>query len=478
MSGSFLPKTRGLAGLAVLGVSMALACPVAANPIWVDASALAAKPAPLPGGLHINKLRYDEEREHFGLAMPLPFLPQASYNRDVFTTKNRHHNWRNGGVSDTVRFKLPYGMVLSAGRSEHFSGGPMGLHRQDEFIGLTFSSAHYRNSGSVSPKDARGVDRGAPIPDYVKKRGGIGVFVGTYALALAALLASGDDGGGGGVTTAAPTTTPTAPTTPTSPSVTPSDEGWELVWSDEFTGSTLDTSKWSATDSYGRDQCFGGGNNEQQCYTTSTQNVSVAGGKLVLTARPATGLSQGRTYTSGRVQSNGKGDFTYGKFEASIKLPTGQGSWPAFWMLPSQNSVDWPSRGEIDIMEAVNLGGNGGSTIHGTAHWGDPHTYLGGSSNLPNLSEFHTYTVEWYPDEIRWLLNGNQYYRLRQNQWFSSDAPNDANAPFDRDFHMILNFAVGGQWPGNSDGTNFPRQMEVDYVRVYECEGSDPTACK
>ena len=198
----------------------------------------------------------------------------------------------------------------------------------------------------------------------------------------------------------------------------------------------------------------------------------------MLTARPATGLSQGRTYTSGRVQSNGKGDFTYGKFEASIKLPTGQGSWPAFWMLPSRDNVDWPSRGEIDIMEAINLGGAGGSTIHGTAHWGDPHTYLGGSANLSDIDDFHTYTVEWYPDEIRWFLNGNQYYRLTQDQWFSSDAPNDVNAPFDQDFHMILNFAVGGQWPGNSDGTNFPRQMEVDYVRVYQCEGDDPLACK
>ena len=476
MPSSFLSKTRGLIGLAVLGFSMANASPADADPFWVDAAALAAKPALLPGGVHISRLRYDEEREHIGMAMPLPFLPQASYHRDIFTTKNRHHNWRNGGVSDTVQVKLPYGMVLSAGRNENYNDGPMGRHREDEFIGLTFSSAHYRNADNVAPKDSRGVDRGAPMPDHLKKRSGMGVFLSTYTLVLLALLASGGDSdGGGGVTSTSTTITPTSPTTP---SVTPSDEGWELIWNDEFAGSSLDTSKWSATDSYGRDQCFGGGNNEQQCYTTSSQNVSVVDGKLVLTARPATGLSQGRTYTSGRVQSNGKGDFTFGKFEASIKLPTGQGSWPAFWMLPSQNSVDWPSRGEIDIMEAVNLGGTGGSTIHGTAHWGDPHTYLGGSSNLPNLNEFHTYTVEWYPDEIRWFLNGNQYYRLTQNQWFSSDAPNDANAPFDRDFHMILNFAIGGQWPGISDGTNFPRQMEVDYVRVYECEGINPSACK
>ena len=212
--------------------------------------------------------------------------------------------------------------------------------------------------------------------------------------------------------------------------------------------------------------------------SSATLGVSFSGGNLILTARRADGvLDQGRTYTSGRIQSNGKGDFTYGKFEASIKLPTGQGSWPAFWMLPSRNNVDWPSRGEIDIMEAVNLGGSGGRTIHGTAHWGDPHTYLGGSDLLSDINDFHTYTVEWYPDEIRWFLNGDEYYRLTQNQWFSSDASDDPNAPFDQDFHLILNFAVGGNWPGASDGSNFPRQMEVDYVRVYEC-AEGPSACK
>ena len=471
MSGSFLPKTRGLTGLAVLGVSMAFACPAAADPVWGDASTLAAKPAPLPGGLHVSKLRYDEEREHLGMAISLPFLPQASYHRDIFTTKNRHHNWRNGGVSDTVRVKLPYGMVLSAGRSEHYSGGPMGRHREDEFVGLTFSSAHYRNADRVAPKDRRSVDRGAPMPDHLKKRGGMGVFISTYTLALVALLASGGDGGGGGGAT---TTTTTSTTT-----TTPDDDGWTLAWSDEFTGSTLDTSKWSSTDSYGRDECFGGGNNEQQCYSSSSQNVSIADGKLVLTARPASGLSQGRTYTSGRVQSNGKGDFTYGKIEARIKLPSGQGSWPAFWMLPSDRTYgQWPRSGEIDVVESVNLGVNNERTVHGTIHYGAPHAYTGGETELSDINAFHTYAVEWYSDEMRWFVDGVQYSRKTSNQWFSSGASNDANAPFDQDFHLILNLAIGGQWPGNTDGQNFPRQMEIDYVRVYECEGGDPDACK
>lgn len=412
---------------------------------------------PLFGDVGIHKIAVEENYRAFDIAIPLlnaASLPELTYHRRVQDVRNHLSGWRRSG-SHSVKANLTDGWALEAGRRFDRFG-----HPDDGFIGLSYTYRSTSANYNFIKEKRLGVDRGAQIPDHLRKdKKGLGMFTTAFSIALVAFLADDDDGA-------------------TRVNDGPTANNWTLAWSDEFSGSTLDTSKWSTTDSYGRDQCFGGGNNEQQCYTSSGQNISVEDGKLVLTARPATGLSQGRTYTSGRVQSNGKGDFTYGKFEASIKLPTGQGSWPAFWMLPSRDNVDWPSRGEIDIMEAVNLGGNGGSTIHGTAHWGDPHTYLGGSANLSDIDDFHTYTVEWYPDEIRWFLNGNQYYRLTQDQWFSSDAPNDVNAPFDQDFHMILNFAVGGNWPQASDGTNFPRQMEVDYVRVYQCEGDDPLACK
>ena len=197
----------------------------------------------------------------------------------------------------------------------------------------------------------------------------------------------------------------------------------------------------------------------------TSQNVEIADGNLILTARSASGLSQGRTYTSGRVQSRGKGDFTYGKFEARIKLPGGQGSWPAFWMLPTPSDGSsggdygtWAASGEIDIMEAVNLGATAPGCaapcqdIHGTLHfggqWPNNAQTPSGSSTLTDIDAFHTYAIEWYPDEMRWFLDGQQYHSRNQNEWYSQGAPNDPNAPFDRDFHLILNLAVGGNWPG------------------------------
>ena len=434
------------------------------------------------GGLELQGLTVENDFRELDVAVPLPalpYMPKMSFHRYAYETKGRFGGWQKGGAR-VLKAYLPFGLELEAGhRLDRFG------HRESEFVGLTFTYSHLQDHHENWHYGRLGADRGAPMPEHIgTDRGKVSfwqlarpIFLGAaMALALDADSETtvtgsdsggqlpGDNGGGGSGSSGSGSG--------------PDADGWELIWFDEFSESTLDTNKWSTADSYGRSMCNGGENNEQQCYTSSPQNVSFSGGNLILTARLASGvLDQGRTYTSGRIQSNGKGDFTYGKFEASIKLPTGQGSWPAFWMLPSRNSVDWPSRGEIDIMEAVNLGGSGGRTIHGTAHWGDPHTYLGGSDLLSDINDFHTYTVEWYPDEIRWFLNGDEYYRLTQNQWFSSDASDDPNAPFDQDFHLILNFAVGGNWPGASDGSNFPRQMEVDYVRVYEC-AEGPSACK
>ena len=140
-------------------------------------------------------------------------------------------------------------------------------------------------------------------------------------------------------------------------------------------------------------------------------------------------------------------------------------------------------------MEAVNLGGSATNCaspcldIHGTLHFGyvwPNYTQTPSSTHtLSDINAFHTYTLEWYPDEMRWFIDGTEYGRKTQDQWYSSAdaAAGDPNAPFDQDFHLILNLAIGGQWPGDSDGQNFPRQMEVEYVRVYKC-ADGPSACK
>ena len=444
-----------------------------------------ANPRPIPfwGGNEIQGLTFKDDYRSLDVSMPLPtipYFPKLSYHRQAFEAKSQIGGWQSGGAH-SIKAHLPFGLTFEAGnRLDKFGS------RDSEFVGINFSYSNLGNHDSNKFFSRNNSKRMAVQPEGLASQEGGGRFwsiVGPLAIGATIGYLMEDD---------RPSVTRTNQSnySPNNNGQNPSDGNssssgptaqWNMIWNDEFNSNQLNEEKWSSTDSYSRDPCFGGGNNEQQCYTShnsSSQNISFSEGKLVLTARQESGLGWGRTYTSGRIQSNGKGDFTYGRFEASIKLPTGQGSWPAFWMLPSINSVDWPSRGEIDIMEAINLGSSGSGTIHGTAHFGDPHTYIGGSSIINDVNAFNTYAVEWYPDEIRWFLNGNQYYQLAEDRYFSSDFPGDPNAPFDQDFHLILNFAVGGQWPGNSDGQNFPRQMEVDYVRVYECSGNDYSDCK
>ncbi|GAB2628632.1 endo-1,3-beta-glucanase [Paractinoplanes abujensis] len=234
-----------------------------------------------------------------------------------------------------------------------------------------------------------------------------------------------------------------------------------VTWSDEFNGAagSIDSSKWKF-DIGGS----GWGNNEQQYYTNSTSNVRVNGaGQLEITARrenPANYQCHYGTcqYTSGRILTADKFAQTYGKFEARIKIPKGQGIWPAFWMLGGNN---WPTTGEIDIMENV---GKEPNTLYGTVHGPG---YSGGASiggnrvnGAPLGNDFHNYAVEWSPNLIRWFLDGSEYFRVTP-----------ANLPgqwvFDHNFFMILNVAVGGYWPGYPDGsTQFPQTMLVDWVRV------------
>lgn len=252
---------------------------------------------------------------------------------------------------------------------------------------------------------------------------------------------------------------------PTQPPPTPTPEwyrpGWELVWQDEFEGSEIDMDKWSF-EVDGR----GGGNNELQYYTDKPENAFIEDGKLVIEAREERYI--GHDYTSARMRTLGKGDWQYGRFEARIKLPTGRGMWPAFWMLPSEwRYGGWPSSGEIDIMELV---GHEPDTVHGTIHFGGlgNHLYTGQPYILDEgifNDEFHIFAVEWEEREMRWYVDDEHY--LTQNSWSTKNA--DYPAPFDQPFHIILNVAVGGNWPGPPDETTvFPQRMEVDYVRVYQ----------
>lgn len=234
--------------------------------------------------------------------------------------------------------------------------------------------------------------------------------------------------------------------------------GWVLDWADEFEGDALDARKWMPEVAG-----HGFGNNEMQFYTERRENVRVEGGWLVIEARKE--AYQGKQYTSARLKTAGLVERQYGRFEARIKVPRGQGIWPAFWMLGADiGKVGWPRSGEIDIME--NIGKEPGivhGTVHGPGYSGDK--AFGGPSKLPAgqryADDFHVFAVEWEPGEIRWYRDGEHYHTARpdtvKGEW-----------PFEHPFFMLLNLAVGGYWPGYPDAsTVFPQQMLVDYVRVY-----------
>ena len=239
----------------------------------------------------------------------------------------------------------------------------------------------------------------------------------------------------------------------------------QLVWADEFNGTSLDATKWTPQIGNGCDiGLCGWGNNELQYYTDKSTNLSVSDGYLVITARKE--RIRSNEYTSARIRSIHKGDFTYGRMEARMKLSTGKGLWPAFWMMPTDDVYGgWPQSGEIDIMESI---GSTPNTVHGTLHYGDPYPNNKSTGNkylLPTGNfndDFHIFAIEWEPNQIRWYVDGILY---------STKTDQDLSPyrwPFDQRFHFILNLAVGGNWPGNPDATTvFPHSIYVDYVRVY-----------
>lgn len=229
--------------------------------------------------------------------------------------------------------------------------------------------------------------------------------------------------------------------------------GWTLVWNDEFSGPRIDLDKWEheVNDN-------GGGNNELQYYTARDTNSFIRDGKLVIRALRENYLT--RQYTSARIRTPNKGDWTYGRFEIMARLPYGQGLWPAIWMLPTDWEYGgWPASGEIDIMESV---GHEPWKVYGTIHFGtSPATrvQIGGSTSLTNGSfagDFHTFALEWDSTGFAWFVDSVKYFTA------------DHGSPFDKRFHLLLNVAVGGNWPGNpNEFTTFPQEMVVDYVRVY-----------
>jgi beta-glucanase (GH16 family) len=228
---------------------------------------------------------------------------------------------------------------------------------------------------------------------------------------------------------------------------------WNLVWSDEFTGADINASNWTF-DTGGS----GWGNNELEYYTNRPENAITINGNLLIIAREES--YGGKSYTSSRLKTQGLQNFTYGKIEARIKLPLGQGIWPAFWMLGQNISqAGWPQCGEIDIMEHI----NNENKNYGTMHWDNNGHQSSGGNVYCDESTFHTYSIEWDESAIQWFLDGNQY-------WQGTIANNvNSTDEFHSPFFIILNVAVGGNWPGNPDETTlFPDTMVVDYVRVYQ----------
>ncbi len=279
---------------------------------------------------------------------------------------------------------------------------------------------------------------------------------------------------------------------------------WQLVWADEFDGVALDRSRWVLAE-----DCWGGGNEERQCYTARNANHEVKDGVLHIIARmenhtgPAFTLDQRdsaeksaatrtKPFTSARLSTAGKAAWLHGKVQIRAKLPQGQGTWPAIWMLPEDWSYGaWALSGEIDIMEAVNLGeacdtcaSGREDRVLGTIHFGGKpprNRYITAETSLPSAADaFHTYEVEWDAGGMVWRIDGKDYARRAPHEWhtLASDKP---GAPFDKLFHLILNLAIGGHLPETRnakgvDPAGYPKRMEIDFVRVWQKPANADTA--
>jgi beta-glucanase (GH16 family) len=278
------------------------------------------------------------------------------------------------------------------------------------------------------------------------------------------------------------------------------EDGWALMWSDEFDQSKIDRAKWGF-----EVNCWGGGNEEHQCYTKSARNAFIQDGKLVISARhervvgpalpahlrksaPNPEAEAVRAFSSARLTTKGKASWRYGRIEVRAKLPQGQGTWPAIWMLPEKEVYGaWAASGEIDILEAVNLGvpcatcpGGRENTILGTLHFGGKwpnNKQKGEEVPFPEVLDdaFHVYAVEWYPDRMVWRVDGRVFAERKAAEW-STTASSTPGAPFDQPFHLILNLAIGGKLAetrglGGVRLDGYPKEMQIDWVRVWQQPG-------
>lgn len=267
-------------------------------------------------------------------------------------------------------------------------------------------------------------------------------------------------------------------------------DGLNMIWGDEFNGTSLDTGVWNYNTGYYINDdpgTWGWGNQELEHYTDSEQNVSVNNGKLTITALedPKTfpqDPSRVAPYSSGKITTKNKFTFQYGRIDFRAKLPKGNGMWPALWMLPNDDTYGtWAASGEIDVMEARGrLTGAVSGAIHFGGQW-PANTYIGGDYSLPGGqtidSDYHVYSVVWEEDNIKWYVDGVCFFKATNDQWYSNGAPSNNNAPFDQEFYIIMNLAVGGWFDGGiaPNPGDLPASMQVDYVRVYKnANGPDP----
>lgn len=257
-------------------------------------------------------------------------------------------------------------------------------------------------------------------------------------------------------------------------------DGYKKVWGDEFDGDSLNRADWNV-----EIHEKGWVNNELQEYVDSAENIQVKDGKLII--NPVKKVTDGDTgstkeaasYTSGRVSTQNKQTFTYGRFECRAKVPKGQGYLPAFWLMANDENVygQWPRCGEIDCMEVM---GQETNKAYGTIHYGNPHSQSQGIYTITDGADFsddlHIYTCDWEPGKITWYVDGVKYHE--ESEWHSTTVGQGTlayPAPFDQPFYIILNLAVGGSWVGNpNDETSFENNPYViDYVRVYQKDSYD-----
>ncbi len=240
--------------------------------------------------------------------------------------------------------------------------------------------------------------------------------------------------------------------------------GYTLAWSDEFNTGSLDAASWTVEGGDGCPGLCGWGNNELEYYTGRPENLFFQDGKMIIEARKE--MYSGKAYTSSKLVTRGKKVFKYGRIDIRAKLPKGKGIWPALWLLPQNNVYgNWPTSGEIDLMEMV---GHEANKVYGTLHYGPGpgSTSISRGYTLPSgifNDEFHVFSLEWKQDELKLYVDNNL---------FSTVQKSDIGAltwPFNEDFFLIFNLAVGGNWPGNPDAsTYFPQWLIVDYIRVYQ----------